>query len=190
MPQARRLIIGLGNPGAQYEGTRHNVGFAAVDLLAEQAGATFAREKGDVLFTWARRRTCGFGLAKPQTYMNLSGSAVLALMRRYGLEPSEILVVYDDLALDTGRLRLRERGSAGGHNGVQDIIDRLGTDVFARLRIGIGNDFPRGRQADYVLSPFTADEQPVITEALGRARDAALAFACEGIRVAMNRHNG
>lgn len=189
MPQARRLIIGLGNPGAEYVGTRHNVGFAVVDALAERTSVVLKREKGDVLLGWGRYRSYGFGLAEPQTYMNRSGDAVLALIRRYGLRPNEILVVVDDIALEPGRLRLRERGSAGGHNGLQDIIDRLGTDDFPRLRIGIGSNFSRGRQADYVLSPFAPEERPVIEEAVQKAGDVALTFVSEGITVAMNRFN-
>ncbi len=190
MPQVRRLIIGLGNPGPEYDGTRHNVGFAVVDALAERASVGLRRERGDVLFGWGRQRACGFGLAKPQTYMNRSGGAVLALVRRFGLTPAEILVVVDDLALEPGRMRLRERGSAGGHNGVQDVIDRLGTDAFPRLRIGVGSNYERGRQAEYVLSPFAPEERPVVEETVARACDAALAFACEGTAVAMNRFNG
>lgn len=189
MPQARRIIIGLGNPGAEYEDTRHNVGFMVIDDLAARTGTVLQREKGDVLLGWGRHRGYGFGLAKPQTFMNRSGSAVLSLVRRFGLQPAEILVVLDDLSLEPGRLRLRERGSAGGHNGMQDIIDRLGTDDIPRLRIGIGNDYPRGRQADYVLSPFSFDEKPLVADAVAAACDAALTFVSEGTTTAMNRFN-
>lgn len=185
-----RLIIGLGNPGPAYDGTRHNVGFEVVDALAAQAGVALARERGDVLVGWGRHRGCGFGLAKPQTYMNRSGSAVGALVRRFGLAPGDLLVVLDDLSLAPGRLRLRARGSAGGHNGLQDVLDALGTDEVPRLRIGIGSAFPRGGQVDYVLAPFAPEERPVIDEAVARAGAAALDFACEGIVAAMNRHNG
>ena len=110
-------------------------------------------------------------------------------MRRFGLDPAEILVIVDDINLVLGKIRLRERGSAGGHNGVQDIIDSLGTDAFPRLRVGVGSEFDRGGQADYVLSPFTAEEQPVIDDALNRARDAAVTFVTDGIVTAMNRFN-
>lgn len=190
MAQARCLIVGLGNPGPAYEGTRHNIGFAVVDALAARAGVALLREKGDVLVGWGRHRGCGFGLAQPQTYMNRSGSAVLALVRRYGLSAAELLVVVDDLNLEPGRLRLRAGGSAGGHNGVQDVIDSLGTDAFPRLRIGIGSAFPRGGQVDYVLAPFAEAERPVIDAAVEQACEAALLFACEGTVTAMNRHNG
>lgn len=189
MPKAKRLIVGLGNPGAEYQDTRHNIGFTVVEAVAGQTGIAFARERGDVLLGWGRYRSYPFGVAKPQTYMNRSGTAVEALARRHGLSANEILVVYDDLNLEVGRLRLRERGSAGGHNGVQDIIDWLDTEDFPRLRIGIGSDFPRGRQADYVLSPFSPAEQPAVDEAVARAREAVLTFVTDGIVTAMNRYN-
>lgn len=190
MARGKRLIIGLGNPGAEYDGTRHNIGFAVVDRLAEQARApAFALEKGNALVTWGRLRGNPVGLAKPQTYMNRSGSAVRALVGRYGLTPQDVLVVVDDISLPVGRLRLRPGGSAGGHNGLQDVIDALGTDAYTRLRFGIGSDFARGRQADYVLSPFAPDEQEAVEEGLARAAEAALTFVREGLATAMNRFN-
>ena len=190
MARAKRLIIGLGNPGAEYEGTRHNVGFEVIDALAEQAGVTFEHDRGNALVGWGRVRGRAFGLAKPLTYMNRSGTACKRLLGVHGLTPDEVLVVYDDLNLPTGTIRLRQRGSAGGHNGVQDIIDRLGTDVFPRLRMGIGSDFRRGRQVDYVLAPFSAEQRPLLDEAVVRARDAAVTFVVDGFVTAMNRFNG
>lgn len=189
MSRGDRLIVGLGNPGPEYAETRHNVGFMVVDRLAEEASTSFSHEKGDVLLARARHRGRRYGLAKPMSYMNRSGGAVLTLVRRFGLDPGDVLVIYDDIHLDVGRMRLREKGSAGGHNGVQDIIDRLGTDVFPRLRIGVGSDFPRGRQADYVLSPFTPDQLVLVDEVLGAAREAALTFVTDGVVTAMNRYN-
>lgn len=189
MPRAKRLIIGLGNPGDEYARTRHNVGFMVADALAEQADIRFSHEKGNVLLGWGQSRGCGFGVAKPLTFMNRSGSAVRTMLGRFGLQPADVLVVYDDLNLDVGRLRLRPRGSAGGHNGVQDIIAVLGTDDFPRLRVGIGNEFSRGRQVDYVLSPFTEEQSPAVAEAVVKARDAAVTFACKGLVTAMNRFN-
>ncbi len=190
MAGSKRLLIGLGNPGATYTATRHNVGFAVLDVLAERARTAFKRDgRADALLGEGRLRGRPVILVKPLTYMNRSGSAVKHLMRRFTLDPDEIFVIVDDINLALGKIRLRERGSAGGHNGVQDVIDRLGTDAFPRLRIGVGSDFARGGQVDYVLSPFTAEEQPVIEAALSRARDAAVTFVTDGIVTAMNRFN-
>ena len=189
MAASKRLIIGLGNPGEEYENTRHNVGFDVVDLLAEKTRASLSLDRGPSVFGWGRWRGRPMGLAKPLTYMNRSGQAVRGLMRRYGVELKNVLVIVDDLNLEPGRMRIRQKGSAGGHNGVQDIIDRLGSDDFPRLRIGIGRDFSRGRQADYVLTPFSASEAPLVEATLNEARDAALTFITDGIVTAMNRFN-
>lgn len=189
MATSKRLIIGLGNPGTEYEKTRHNVGFEVVDAVAEKARITLEHDKGDVMLGWGRIRRYPFGVAKPLTYMNRSGSAVRTLLGRHTLQPQEILVVVDDINLPVGKLRLRPGGSAGGHNGLQDITDLLGRDDFPRLRFGVGSDFPRGKQADYVLSPFTVDERSIVDEALIRARDAAITFVTDGIVTAMNRFN-
>lgn len=189
MATSKRLIIGLGNPGAEYEKTRHNVGYEVADAVAEKARVAFAHDKGDVLLGWGRIRRFPVGVAKPLTYMNRSGSAVQTLLGRHGLQPEEILIVVDDVNLPVGKLRIRPGGSAGGHNGLQDITDRLGRDDFPRLRFGIGNDFSRGRQADYVLSRFSKEERPVVDEALEHARDAAITFVTDGIATAMNRFN-
>jgi peptidyl-tRNA hydrolase, PTH1 family len=188
MAGPKRLIVGLGNPGVEYEGTRHNVGFEVVDRLAATTGAVFKRD-GQALVAPASIRGRSAVLAKPQTYMNLSGVAVKQLAQRYGLIAPEVLVVVDDINLPPGMVRIRQRGSAGGHNGLQDIIERLGSDDFPRIRIGVGNDFPRGRQADYVLSPFTASERPVMDEAVQTAAEAASAFLIDGLMAAMNRYN-
>ncbi|HUF08137.1 MAG TPA: aminoacyl-tRNA hydrolase [Rhodothermales bacterium] len=189
MPKSKRLIIGLGNPGPEYERTRHNIGFQVADAVAEKARITFTRERGDVLLGWGRMRGYPFGVAKPQTFMNRSGRAVYTLVQRYGLETQEMLVVVDDINLPPGTIRIRPNGSAGGHNGLQDIIDSLSTADFPRLRFGIGSNFSRGRQADYVLSPFSEEEQPVVEEARLRARDAALTFVSDGVVTTMNRFN-
>ena len=190
MAGSKRLLIGLGNPGAAYEDTRHNVGFAVAEALAEQARAPFKHDgRADALVAEGRLRGRPVILAKPLTYMNRSGITVKHLLRRFGLEPTELLIIVDDINLKLGKLRLRERGSAGGHNGVQDIIDRLGTDAFPRLRLGVGSDFDRGGQVDYVLSPFTDAEQEAMEAAVVRARDAAVTFVTDGIVTAMNRFN-
>lgn len=189
MANAARLVVGLGNPGEEYEGTRHNVGFAVADALAAKGRAAFDRHEAQALLGWGSVRGRRFGVAKPLTYMNRSGQAVHGLARRYDLDPSEILVVVDDVALPPGAVRLRPHGGDGGHNGLHDIIERLGSDRFPRLRIGIGDDFRRGHQSDYVLSPFSAEEQPLIEEAVQHARDAAVSFIADGIEIAMNRYN-
>ncbi len=189
MARTKRLIIGLGNPGVAYEGTRHNVGYDVVDALAGRTGVTLVHGRGNTLLGWGRWRGCPFGLAKPLTFMNRSGQAVRSLRGHAGLTPADILVILDDINLPVGALRLRAGGSAGGHNGLQDIIDTLGTDTFPRLRIGIGNDFPRGGQADYVLTPFSPEERTLIGEAVDRAAEAALTFVTDGIATAMNRFN-
>lgn len=188
MPHSRRLIVGLGNPGAEYEGTRHNVGFMVIDALAEEKSVRLEHDR-DALVGKASHRSFPFDLVKPLTYVNRSGEAVRRLARARDLSPGEILVIVDDIHLAPGTLRLRPGGGSGGHNGLDDIIARLGTDAFPRLRLGIGNDFPRGGMVDYVLSPFTADERPFIEEAVERACQAALAFVTEGVEEAMNRFN-
>ncbi len=189
MPKSKRLIVGLGNPGPNYEGTRHNIGFEIADAVAERAEVTFEHARGDVFLGWGRIRSCPIGVAKPLTYMNRSGKAVKTLLSVHHLEPRDMLVIVDDINLEPGRLRIRPSGSAGGHNGIQDVIDHLGHDDFPRLRFGIGSDFPRGRQVDYVLSPFTLEERPLIDEAVVLARDAAETFVREGVTAAMNRFN-
>ena len=191
-----RLIVGLGNPGPDYEGTRHNAGFMVVDRLAErlevdmgtEAGRAFVGE-GVVPPSDEAPEEVSVALARPLTFMNRSGQAVVALLDRYALTPDDLLVVYDDLALPIGGLRLRGKGSAGGHNGVQDIIDRLGSTEFPRLRLGVGDSFPPGGQVDFVLSPFDDAEREAVDAALEDAVSAALTFAREGLTAAMNRHN-
>lgn len=189
MPKSKRLIVGLGNPGPAYARTRHNIGFEVADAVAEHAGISFEHARGDVFLGWGSLRSYPFGVAKPLTFMNRSGKAVKTLLGVHQLDPGDLLVVVDDINLEPGQLRIRASGSAGGHNGVQDIIDRLGRDDFPRLRFGIGSNFPRGGQVQYVLSPFSADERPLIDEAVIRARNAAETFVCEGVTTAMNRFN-
>ena len=188
MPHAKRLIVGLGNPGAEYEGTRHNVGFRVVEALAEARGIALKHEK-EALVGWGRHRGFPFGLAKPLTYVNRSGQAVKKLAQGYDLAPQELLIVYDDLHLAPGDVRLRASGGGGGHNGMQDILDRLGTQEIPRLRLGIGGDFPRGQMADFVLSPFSKSEAPLLEGAVAQAAQAALAFVSDGVTTAMDRFN-
>ena len=189
MARAKRLIVGLGNPGPDYEDTRHNAGFLVADAVARKAGVAFEPGGGPFVSAWGSYRGTPFGVAKPTDFMNRSGTAVRKLVTRFGLTPEDVLVVYDDLALDLGQIRLRGKGGAGGHNGVQDIIDTLNSANFPRLRVGIGSSFPRGRQVEYVLAPFDAEERPLIEEAVAVAAEAALAFVREGLVPAMNRYN-
>ena len=186
----RTLIVGLGNPEPEYAGTRHNVGFEVVRAVAERVRVRPERFHARTIGAEARWKGRGFALAMPQTYMNLSGEAVLGLVRAFGLQPRDVLVVVDDLALDPGVLRLRAGGSDGGHNGLSDIAERLKTDQFPRLRVGIGRDFPRGRQADYVLERFSAAQRDAIDACLPIAAEAALAVVADGLQTAMNRYNG
>lgn len=187
---SKRLIVGLGNPGPEYENTRHNVGFLVADAVAGTVGADLRKERDQARSGWVRWRGHEVGIAKPWTYMNRSGTSVEALLRRASLKPTDMLVVVDDIHLPLGRLRARPGGGAGGHNGLQDIIDWLDTDAFPRLRIGIGREFGEGRQADYVLSPFDEEEREAVAGALDRAVKAALTFVTDGIQVVMNRFNG
>ncbi len=189
MAGKKRLIVGLGNPGAEYENTRHNIGFWVVDALTDRARVTMKPDKGPAEAGCGRLRGRPVCLVKPHTYMIRSGGAVRHHMVRAGASLQDILVIVDDINLDPGVVRIRQKGSAGGHNGVQDIIDVLKSEDFPRLRIGIGSNFGKGRQADYVLSPFSNSEMEPIEEAVFRARDAAITFVCEGITTAMNRFN-
>lgn len=189
MAGPNRVIVGLGNPGPQYDGTRHNAGFLAAERVAQRLGIDLRESAAASLVGEGRWRGRPVAVALPQTFMNRSGEAFVALRRYYHLDNQDLLVVYDDLALPQGTIRLRPKGGAGGHNGIQDIIDHLASDEFPRLRIGIGSDFPRGGQVRYVLDPFTPDEHAVMDEALDAAAEAALTFVRDGITTAMNRHN-
>lgn len=184
-----KLIVGLGNPGRRYRGTRHNVGWDVIARLAGRAGIRVNEDEG---FAEVGRGTIGTSrvlLARPYTYMNVSGEAVRDLRRRHRLRPEDILIIVDDIDLPLSRLRLRAGGSAGGHNGLKSIIDALGTTEFPRLRVGIGRP-PRGVDpADFVLTRFTTEEQPMAHEALERAADAVETAVTEGLPAAMNRFN-
>lgn len=196
-----RLVVGLGNPGPDYVGTRHNAGFMVLDRLADRLGVGFETEAARALCGEAalppdpdaapgtEAGAAAVALAKPLAFMNRSGPPVAALLDRYGLDPADLLLVYDDLALPLGALRLRGKGSAGGHNGVQSVIEALGSTEFPRLRVGVGNSFPPGGQVDFVLSPFDDAEREAAEAGLDEAADAALTFARHGLTAAMNRHN-
>lgn len=189
MPSSGRLIVGLGNPGAEYDGTRHNVGFEIVDRLSRVTKIPVESFSSNALHGAGSFRGRKIMLAKPTTYVNLSGKAVQALLGKYRFSARDLLVIVDDLALPVGKIRLRARGGDGGHNGLTDLIARLGTDDFARLRIGIGSDFGRGQQSDYVLSPFDEDEMPLVEAACDRAVESILVYLRDGIQRAMNTAN-
>jgi PTH1 family peptidyl-tRNA hydrolase len=191
------LIVGLGNPGAQYARTRHNIGWLVLDELARRYGITIDRKNCDArigggAFMDAAGATKVL-LAKPQTFMNLSGKAVQALLRYYNIDRSKLIVVTDDLNLNLGRLRLRASGSDGGHNGLKSINQMLGGNNYARLRFGIGEPARDERQergtADFVLRPFAPDEWPAIESAIARAADCIEVWAQRGIEAAMNEFN-
>ena len=184
-----KLIAGLGNPGAKYRDTRHNVGFEVADLLARRYGAEFESAPGEAVM--ARVRTLGDGvlIVKPLTFMNLSGHAVAELIRYYRIAVPDVLIVVDDVNLPLGRLRIRARGSHGGHNGLKSIAGQLGTDDYARLRIGVGRGDERRDVADHVLARFDADEREVIRAAIERATDAAEMFVTDDIGKVMNTYN-
>lgn len=182
------LVVGLGNPGPDYKDTRHNVGFWVADALADRLGASFAHEH-DALVAAGTHRGRDLRVAKPLTYVNRSGDAVAALCRQYRLSADDVLVVVDDLHLSVGTLRLRPKGSSGGHNGLAHVAERLETTAFSRLRIGIGSDFADGEQVDYVLAPFTPEQRPHIDGAIADAVDALLTVVEADLDTAMNQYN-
>lgn len=186
-----RLILGLGNPGARYERTRHNVGWMALDAFASRFRITLDTHEKDAMTGRGRVAGQSVLVAKPLTFMNLSGTAAARLLRAYAIDPSEMLVVYDDIDLPLGRLRMRERGSAGTHNGMRSIIAELGTENFPRLRIGISG---AGREssrdlAEYVLEDFASDEAAIVRAAVTRCSDGMLMFCRGDLRHAINTIN-
>jgi PTH1 family peptidyl-tRNA hydrolase len=184
------LVAGLGNPGPEYAGHRHNVGFQVIEVLARSHGLTFSRRK-ELKAHVAEGQIAGRAvlLAKPQTYMNLSGRALGRLQRTYEIPPEQILIVYDDLDLPLGRLRMRPEGGSGGHKGMRSIIDVLGTQAFPRLRVGV--DRPPGRMdpAEYVLRPFDEEQQELLDDVLERAVAAIECWLVDGIVAAMDEFN-
>jgi PTH1 family peptidyl-tRNA hydrolase len=183
------LVVGLGNLGREYAQTRHNVGFQIVTRLAESHGLSFSRMQNEALVATGRIGDARVVLAKPQTWMNESGKAIGPLARFYKVEPARLLVVYDDLDIPAGTLRLRSEGGSGGHKGMRSIIERLGRQDFPRLRVGIGRPPGRMDAADYVLQPFTRDEEILMGGARDRAVEAIECFLAEGIVAVMNRFN-
>ena len=184
------MIAGLGNPTKKYENTRHNIGFECIDHLAEQYHISSREEKCKALIGTGVMGGQKVMLVKPQTFMNASGDAIGALLRFYKLDPeSQLLVMYDDISLAPGQLRVRKKGSAGGHNGMKNIIAMLGTEDFIRIRVGIGEKPPRYDLADYVLGHFSKEEQPLMQEGFERAAEAACMIMEQGADAAMNAYN-
>ena len=182
------LIVGLGNIGSEYAETRHNIGFKVLDALAEASNTVFTSSRyGAVAEMRHKGRT--LVMLKPSTYMNLSGKAVRYWLEQERIPRENLLVVSDDIALPFGALRIRPKGSAGGHNGLKNIAELLGTEDFARMRFGVGGDFPRGHQVDYVLGEWTAEEREALPERLKIFGDAILSFATVGIERTMNFFN-
>lgn len=182
------LIIGLGNIGSEYHETRHNIGFMVLDALAEEKDATFELKRhAHIAEVKVKGRT--LILVKPTTYMNLSGKAVQYWMQEEKISIENILVITDDLALPYGTLRMRMKGSSGGHNGLSHIEETLSSANYTRLRMGVGSDFAKGQQVDYVLAPFSAEQQKEMPDVLKRAKDAVIGFATIGVERAMNTVN-
>ena len=183
------VIAGLGNPTREYEKTRHNVGFEAIDILADKAGTTVTEKKHKALYGKGYIGGQKVILAKPQTYMNLSGESIREIADFYKIEPENIIILCDDINLSEGQLRIRLKGSAGGHNGLKNIISHLGTQEFPRIRIGVGEK-PRGMDlADYVLGRFPKEQQAAMEEAYRDAAEAACMMIEDGADAAMNHYN-
>ena len=185
------LVVGLGNPGKEYEKTRHNAGFRALDILADQLGAKVDKLKYQGLYTQVNYNGGKVFLLKPQTYMNLSGRSVLQLSAYFNIPPQRIIVMFDDISLEPGRLRVRANGSAGGHNGIKSIIQEVGSQEFPRVKIGVGaKPHPNFELADWVLSTFTALEEKALAVSLENAAKAALCIIDHSVPEAANRFNG
>lgn len=186
MDERRRIIVGLGNPGKQYANNRHNAGFMVVDRLAERHGLTFARMMHKGLLALGEIEGCKVALVKPQTFMNLSGESVAPIVKFYKSEPSDLLVVYDELDLPAGQLRMRPKGGSGGHNGMKSIIARLGSEDFPRLRVGVGRPPGRRDPKDFLLDDFTRDELAALEPAFDRAVEGIRRWLSTDIDHAMN----
>ena len=184
-----KVIVGLGNPGKKYENTRHNIGFAAIDYIAEKEGININTGKYKALVGSGYIDGVKVLLVKPQTFMNLSGESLRPIMDFYKLEPEDFLVIFDDIDLDVGRIRIRRKGSAGGHNGIKSIISHLGSMEFPRIKIGVGAKPPGYDLADYVLGHFSKADQEILQERFEDVYDAVKLIVGDDITEAMNRHN-
>ena len=182
------LIVGLGNPGREYENTRHNIGFAALDVMAEKYNIDINRKKFKGEYGEGFINGHKVMLLKPYTYMNLSGESVREVMDFYKLTSDDVLVIYDDISLDVGRLRIREKGSAGGHNGIKSIIANIGTDVFSRIKVGVGK--PQGDLVKHVLGTFSKEDREGLNKVLEVVAMASETIIKEDAKEAMNKFNG
>lgn len=186
-----KIIAGLGNPGSEYAATKHNVGFMLIDALADKLNVSASewQEKNDALIAKVRIGTESVLLVKPLTYMNESGRAIAPLMNFYKLAATDLIVVHDDMDIPTGTIRLRKKGSAGGHNGIKSILAHVGDENFSRVRIGIGRPLPKWTVVNHVLAPFTAEDAPKIKAAIEYLLPAVECIVTDGIDVAMNKFN-
>ena len=182
------LIVGLGNIGAKYESTRHNIGFKALDFVAEQSSAFFTEKRYGYISSF-KFKGKNIYLLKPNTFMNLSGSAVRYWLTKLKIDIKNLLVVTDDLNLEVGNLRMKKNGSDGGHNGLKNIQQTLSTNQYPRLRIGVGNNFPKGKQIDYVLGKWTEEEHSILDQKMEIIKDMVLSFCFAGIDNTMNKYN-
>jgi PTH1 family peptidyl-tRNA hydrolase len=182
------LIVGLGNIGAKYESTRHNIGFKALDFVAEQSSAFFTPERYGEISTF-KYKGKNIYLLKPNTFINLSGSAVRYWLTKLKIDIKNLLVITDDLNLEVGNLRMKKNGSDGGHNGLKNIQQTLSTNQYPRLRIGVGNNFPKGKQIDYVLGKWSEEEYSILDQKMEIIKDMVLSFCFAGIDNTMNKYN-
>lgn len=184
------IIAGLGNPTKEYEKTRHNVGFDVIDVLADQMNVSLSEKKFKGCYAKGMLGGEKVILLKPLTFMNLSGESIRAAADFYKVDPEHIIVIYDDISLDVGQLRIRKKGSAGGHNGIKSIIAHLGTQEFPRIKVGVGDKPPRMDLADYVLGRFSKEDRVIMEDAFKEAAKAAEMMISDGADAAMNRFNG
>lgn len=182
------LIVGLGNPGKEYEDTRHNIGFKVIDNIAKEYNIEINRQKFKGVYGEGFINNKKVMLLKPTTYMNLSGESVREVVDFYNLENSEVIVIYDDISLEVGKLRIRDKGSAGGHNGIKSIIAHLGSDIFPRIKVGIGQ--PNGDLVKYVLGDFTKEEMTILSESIDASTKATEEIIKSDVKTAMNQFNG
>ncbi|WP_089318901.1 aminoacyl-tRNA hydrolase [Pontibacter ummariensis] len=183
------LIVGLGNIGPEYAKTRHNIGFMVLDYLAQKLGSASFEVSRHAFVTEIKAKGRTFVLVKPTTYMNLSGKAVGHYLNSLKLPPEQMLVITDDIALPFGKIRIRAKGSPGGHNGLKHIEQTLGNNNYPRLRFGVGDDFSKGKQVDYVLSTFSEEEEPELQTLIEKSADAVIAFGTIGLERTMNQYN-